>query len=198
MRITYLLLQVLLASVTLVMSVDTSTYGFTFELAMTGPEGACSDTDLDTVATKLTNQVGFTINLFFSSQGYPGQVTNITLAPRGKARLLGEADNYEATAMDAFVDEQQSNDEGLRELLALYTWKTGGAAICRLCPPLDADARRVLRRLQTSRTVSKSKISDFLNSRITTPTQFLIKRLNTTNTACNESYEEWTTTFSWT
>lgn len=197
MQITYLLLLVLLTSVTLVASVDTSTYSFTFEIAMTGPVGVCPNAALRTVATRLTKNVGLNINQYLYNQGYTGQVTNLTLTPQGSVRFLGETGNYESISLDSFVDEQ-SNDAEVRKLLALYTWKTGGAAICRLCPPLDADARRVLRRLQTSTTVSKAKISAYVNARITGPNQNLIQKVNTTTTTCNPSYEEWTSTFSWT
>jgi hypothetical protein len=196
MQTTYLLLLVLLASATLVMSVATSTYSFTFEIALTGPIGACSNADLEIVARRLTRLVGLTINLYLSNQGYTGEVTNVTLTTLGNARFLGEANNDEATAKDVVV-EDQIDDVEVRQVLALFTWKTGGAAICRLCPPLDADARRELRGLQTSTTISKSKISAFLNARITSPTQNIIKRLNTTD-KCNESDDDWNSTFAWT
>lgn len=149
------------------------------------------------MATRLTRQVGFTIDLFLASQGYSGQVANVTLTPPGKDRFLSQADNSEAIAMDAFADEHIDNEE-VRKLVALFTWKMGAAAICRFCPPLSSDARRALRGLESSPTISKFKLSTFLNARITTPTQVLIKWLDTTSDTCNESYDEWTSTFAWT
>lgn len=197
MQTTYLLLLVLLGSVSLVLSDDTSTYSFNFEIAMTGPERTCSNADLTTVATKLTRQVGFIINLYLSSQGFAGQVTNVTLAPPRKGRFLDEVHDFDDIAMDTFVDEHVDYEE-VRKLRALFTWKTGAAAICRLCPPLSADARRALRSLESSSTISKAKLGAFLNARITSPTQAFIKWLDNMSDKCKESYDEWTSTFDWT
>jgi hypothetical protein len=214
MQITNFLLLILLACVALVTSVSTSTYSFTFEIAMTGPEGTCTSDDLDDAARRLTKVVGYIMNLYLASEGILGQVTNVVVTQGSWWRFLGEVSNYEATsAMDA-LDGKQSDNAPVRNLAAMFTWKTGGAAICRLCPPAMADARRERRGLlrsswkswssssspsqNTSEAISKEKISTYMNTKITDPTQIIIKRLPLANSSCTGSYELWTSKFSWT
>lgn len=194
MKITSLFLLILLASLAIVTSVASSTYNFSFEIVITGPEGMCSESNILVVGKKLTFQVGLILNQYFTNNGLPGNVANITLTSDPIVRFLGEANAH--AAVDAFVDEPIDD---ARERKLAYIWRGYATAVCRLCLPSDADARRTLRGLQTVNltVIPKEKIDVWMNSKITPPTQNHIQELNFATAKCRNSSPQWSSVFKW-
>ena len=195
MKITSLFVLILLTALTPVTSVTTSTYPFSFQISISGPDGVCTVSNIRAVARKLTIQVGMIINQYLSNNGMPGDVSNITITSGSNVRFLGEGNAD--WAVDALLDEE-IDDTGVRKLL--FKWNAIGAGVCRLCLPQNSvDARRTLRRLQAPppTVLPKAKISAYLNERIEAPTRKHIVNLENATNTCRDSSPQWSSVFTW-